>query len=174
MAGGIWSWGRDARPDLFDLGDELDELFAFALADIEETNANLVALVNGLCDTGEAERQAVQVKLDFHPATNSKRKAILGAELAPVQTQIQNPAAQADARIEQLQSGSAIHAVPGFFAAFRFLRWGRGYIVFRRHSYLLIHRQLTLNGRPSMPMVEQAPVAQLRDLAGGRTHTNRS
>jgi hypothetical protein len=102
MAGGLWSWGRDARPDLFDLGDELDELFAFALADIEEANSNLVALVNGLRDTGQAERQAVKVKLDFHATADSKRKAILGAELAPAQAQVQNPAAQVDARIEQV------------------------------------------------------------------------
>jgi hypothetical protein len=67
-------------------------LLAFPFADIEKENADLVSVVDGLGYTGEAERQSVQVKFDLGAMVDPDGKAIIGAELASVQAQIEDAA----------------------------------------------------------------------------------
>jgi len=126
--------------ELLDLRDQLDQLLAFAFADIEKKNADLVAVVNGLRYAGEAKRQSLHVKFDLDAMVDPDGKAIFGAELAPVQTQIQDAASQPDPWIQQEQNGCAIHWEPGFFAPFSSLRWRRASILFWSHPHLIGHR----------------------------------
>jgi hypothetical protein len=119
---------------LLDLGDQFVKLPTFALANVEKTNADYVPLVNGLSDACNEEGQTVKVKLNFDTAVDPDRIAIFGPELATVPTQIQNAPAQPDGWVEQVQSGTAIHVMSRFFAAFGPLRWRSDCIVFGRHS----------------------------------------
>jgi hypothetical protein len=123
-----------------DLLNQVDQLLAFAFADIEKTNADLVAVVDGLRYAGEEKRQSVQVKFDLGAMVHPDGKAIFSAELAPVQTQVQDAAAQPDPGIEQVQNGDAIHREPGFLAPFGSFRWRRASILFWSHPYLIGHR----------------------------------
>ena len=117
-----------------DLRDQVDELLALAFADIEKENANLPGIVNGLGYAGEAKWQSVQVKLDLRTMVNPDRKTIIGAELASVQTQIQDAAAQPNPWVQQVQDCRAIYGVSGFLAAFGPFRWRGARVIFRCHS----------------------------------------
>jgi len=130
-------------------------------------------------DTGEAERQAVKVKLDFHAAADSKRKQSSVRNCIHSDSGPESGRA-GDARIEQVQSGSPSTVWRGSLRRFALPRGRSDCIVFRRH-FLLLDRNFVANNslattpEPTAPRSPrrkaQCPSANSQGLAGAGCST---
>lgn len=72
--------------------DQLQHLLPLALAQVEKANPHRVAVVDGLNDATEPERQALVPELSLYARVNADREPIVGADAATSQAQIQNAA----------------------------------------------------------------------------------
>jgi hypothetical protein len=68
--------------------DELQQLLALAIAEIEESDSDIERIVDCLGYAAEAKRQSLNAELDFDPAKDAQRKSLLGANSAASKTDI--------------------------------------------------------------------------------------
>jgi hypothetical protein len=101
---------------LSDFSDELKQLFALAIAEVEETNAHVEWVIDSLCDPAEAKGQAVYTKLDFDAAKDPNWKAVLSADAAAAKAYVNNVSTHVSSHADQVNDGGGVDVVPGFDA----------------------------------------------------------
>ena len=99
------------------LFNELQQLFAFAIADVEEADADVMGVVNGLGDPGEAEWQPFDAELNFNAAINSQDEALVGANAAAAQAEVLHTPRHPNAKVHEIEDGGSIDFVAGLAAS---------------------------------------------------------
>jgi hypothetical protein len=64
----------------------LKQLFTLPVAQVEEANADIERVVDGLCYTSKAKWQAFDTKFDLNTPKDPDRESSIGANVTPAQT----------------------------------------------------------------------------------------
>jgi len=97
--------------------DELLDVFAFAVAHVDEADAYCVAVVDDLHYAAEAERDAVNAEFGFDAGVDADREAMVATDAAATEAQVDDAAGEAGGDFEEDDVGRVVNRVPGMAAA---------------------------------------------------------
>jgi len=113
----IYRNGVRLRTLAADLFDELGDLGTLAVAQVEEADADLVAVVEGLDDAAETEGKAFEVELGFDAGVDADGEALAGEDAAAGEAEIEDAALDARTDFDKEDGGGGVDRVAGVGAA---------------------------------------------------------
>jgi hypothetical protein len=93
----------------FDFINELQQLLAFAIAQVKKPDAHIDRIVEGLRDASKAERQAFNAELNLHAPKNAYRKTSIRENVAPTEADVDDPTLHLGRQIYQVNNDACIY-----------------------------------------------------------------